>query len=61
MTTENQVAQHPQGSYPKTDANMGVKKVRELSVVKLPEKNEKELIMWDTFQSESWKYSIGLV
>ena len=34
----------------KMDANMGVKKLRELSVVKLPKKKiSKELVMVDTF------------
>ncbi len=32
-------------SYPKMEANIGVKKVRELSVVKLPAKN---IIIWES-------------
>jgi hypothetical protein len=37
---------YSEGSYPKMDANMGVKKVRELSVVKLPA-SKKDTISMD--------------
>ena len=42
---------YSEGSYPNMDANMGVKKVRELSVVKLPEK-KRERTSYTEYLSE---------